>query len=153
MIDRDDVEPTDTDAGYNPNPQVAPGASTAVGHGTGNSIPLSIFPITVDKFCICFAGLPGRGKTYLSRRLGRYLSFFHAMPVQVFNDGDYEFCRRDNSSVCQQGKAVYDSVFTDMTKFLNENISAVAIFDSTSCHHKRRTELMNSVRDSAIDHN
>lgn len=74
---------------YNPIPQAAPGASAAVGHNIENSIPLSIFPIATDKFCICFCGLPGRGKTHISRRLAKYLSFFHAASVELFNVSEY----------------------------------------------------------------
>jgi len=59
------------DTSFNPIPQAAPGASAAIGHTVENSIPLSIFPIALDKFCICFVGLPGRGKTHISRRLAR----------------------------------------------------------------------------------
>ena len=44
---------------HNPLPQQAPGASAAIGHILGNSIPLSIFPISDDKLCFCFCGLPG----------------------------------------------------------------------------------------------
>lgn len=58
---------------YNPLPQNAPGAAAAVGHTLENSIPLSIFPIAADKLCICFCGLPGRGKTHIARRLARYV--------------------------------------------------------------------------------
>ena len=74
---------------YNPVPQTAPGASAAVGHDVENSIPLSIFPIAMDKYAICFCGLPGRGKTHISRRMARYLEFFHAAPVGVFNVSEY----------------------------------------------------------------
>ena len=52
-------------------PQTAPGAQAAVGHIVENSIPLSIFPIATDKFCFCFCGLPGRGKTHIANRLKR----------------------------------------------------------------------------------
>ena len=78
-----------TNSEYNPIPQAAPGASAAVGHNIENSIPLSIFPIATDKFCICFCGLPGRGKTHISRRLAKYLSFFHAVSVELFNVSEY----------------------------------------------------------------
>jgi hypothetical protein len=61
------------DAINNPIPQTAPGAHSAVGHTLDNSIPLSIFPIATDKFCFCFCGLPGRGKTHISRKLARYV--------------------------------------------------------------------------------
>jgi hypothetical protein len=74
---------------YNPIPQAAPGASAAVGHKIENSIPLSIFPIATDKFCICFCGLPGRGKTHISRRLAKYLTFFHAANVELYNVSQY----------------------------------------------------------------
>jgi hypothetical protein len=77
-----------TNSEYNPIPQ-APGASKAMGHNVENSIPLSIFPIATDKFCICFCGLPGRGKTHISRRLAKYLSFFHAVRVELFNVSEY----------------------------------------------------------------
>jgi hypothetical protein len=35
------------------------GSSAAIGHTLENSIPLSIFPVSPDKFCIAFCGLPG----------------------------------------------------------------------------------------------
>ena len=76
-----------TNSEYNPIPQAAPGASAH--HNIENSIPLSIFPIATDKFCICFCGLPGRGKTHISRRLAKYLSFFHAVSVELFNVSEY----------------------------------------------------------------
>ena len=59
------------------------------GHTVENSIPLSIFPIQADKICICFCGKPARGKTEIARKVARYLSFFHAMPVKLFNVGEY----------------------------------------------------------------
>ena len=78
---------------FNYLPQHAPGAATAKSgshsHNTDSSIPLSIFPISMDKFVICFAGLPGRGKTHTARRLARYLEFFHACPVKMFNFNEY----------------------------------------------------------------
>lgn len=70
-------------------PQIAPGSRAAIGHTVENSIPLSIFPIAMEKFIVCFVGLPGRGKTHISRRLARYLSFFHALPVELYNIGQY----------------------------------------------------------------
>ena len=72
------------DIDYNPAPQTAPGSMSAKkeGHNVDNSIPLSIFPIALDKYCIAFCGLPGRGKTHISRRLAKYLQFFNALSVE-----------------------------------------------------------------------
>jgi hypothetical protein len=142
-----DANSEDVESNYNPDPQAAPGASAAAGHSSDNSIPLSIFPITLDRYFVCFCGLPGRGKTQISRRLGRYLSFFHATPVQVFHDGDYEFNVRTNSKTNGgELQKVYDSVLGEIVRFLNDNSSAVAILDSTSCCHSRRMDLLNAVR-------
>jgi tRNA uridine 5-carbamoylmethylation protein Kti12 len=142
---------------YNPVPQAAPGASAAVGHTVENSIPLSIFPIATDKFCICFCGLPGRGKTHISRRLGRYLQFFHAVPVGIFNVSEYrrKYCgalkdaewfdptNQEAQTLRSQTNAI---VYADLIQFLNENANGVAILDSTNHSHERRNKLLKQVR-------
>eukprot|EP00308_Calcidiscus_leptoporus_P011290 CAMPEP_0119395008 /NCGR_PEP_ID=MMETSP1334-20130426/131720_1 /TAXON_ID=127549 /ORGANISM="Calcidiscus leptoporus, Strain RCC1130" /LENGTH=78 /DNA_ID=CAMNT_0007418413 /DNA_START=42 /DNA_END=275 /DNA_ORIENTATION=- len=38
---------------------------------------------------IVMVGLPARGKSYISRRLSQYLSFFYGVPCKVFNVGNY----------------------------------------------------------------
>jgi hypothetical protein len=145
---------------YNPEPQAAPGSSApTIGHSGDNSIPLSIFPIAVDKFCICFCGLPGRGKTHIARRLAKYLSFFHAMPVEMFNVDDYRrqkqlekglkvenisFDINDPEFVHLNDEA-RNAAVSSMTTFLNSNTSAVAIYDSTNYCHARRMYLADKV--------
>uniref|UniRef100_I2CQU3 6-phosphofructo-2-kinase / fructose-2,6-bisphosphatase n=1 Tax=Nannochloropsis gaditana (strain CCMP526) TaxID=1093141 RepID=I2CQU3_NANGC len=136
-------------------PQAAPGASAAVGHTIENSIPLSIFPIAADKFAICVCGLPGVGKTHIARRLGRYLSFFHAVPVQVFNASEYR--RRlvglwkdatcfnfQNAEAVKKLEEVHNAVIGDMVAFLDRNTTGVAIFDSGSSNatHAKRADVM-----------
>lgn len=37
-----------------------PGSAAAIGHKLENSIPLSIFPLQPDKFCIALCGIPGK---------------------------------------------------------------------------------------------
>lgn len=142
----------------NPDPQAAPGAAAAVGHiSIGNSIPLSIFPIATDKFCICFCGLPGRGKTHISRRLARYLSFFHAVPVELFNVSEY---RRNNCTAFKEaawfhpGNSVASierdnlnvMAINDMVTFLNSNSNGVGIFDATNATHQQRARIVAAVR-------
>lgn len=50
-----------------------------------------------DRFVVIMVGLPARGKTYLSRRLARYLDFFHGVKAKIINVGDYrrECCGSD----------------------------------------------------------
>jgi hypothetical protein len=68
------METTQTTAFDNPFPQTAPGARAAIGHVLDNSIPLSIFPLSSDKLCLCICGLPARGKTIVARRMARSYS-------------------------------------------------------------------------------
>jgi tRNA uridine 5-carbamoylmethylation protein Kti12 len=152
------VEDDEVMDNYNPVPQTTPGASAAVGHNLDNSIPLSIFPIAVDKFCICFCGLPGRGKTHVSRRLERYLKFFHAMPVEIFNVGEFrrktmaddctnsaEFFDPTNATAMERRNDAFECVTRQMVEFLTSNTSAVAIHDSTNFSHERRMRLLRAV--------
>eukprot|EP00597_Dinobryon_sp_UTEXLB2267_P015822 CAMPEP_0170115900 /NCGR_PEP_ID=MMETSP0020_2-20130122/11851_1 /TAXON_ID=98059 /ORGANISM="Dinobryon sp., Strain UTEXLB2267" /LENGTH=558 /DNA_ID=CAMNT_0010343719 /DNA_START=58 /DNA_END=1734 /DNA_ORIENTATION=+ len=137
----------------NPLPQNAPGASAAVGHHLENSIPLSIFPIAADKLCICFCGLPGRGKTHISRRLGRYLSFFHAIPLQIYNVSEYrrrkygalkdaEWFDSNNVEARKAREECNQTAIKDMITFLAGQPNGIAILDSTNPTHERRTNLL-----------
>lgn len=142
---------------YNPEPQNAPGSSAAVGHGIDNSIPLSLFPVAVDKYVIAFCGLPGRGKTHISRRLAKYLSFFNALPVEVFNVTDYrrsvetEFRNADFfDPINLEAKALRTHfnalAIADIVTFLQKHTNGVAIMDATNTSHERRVNLINAVR-------
>ena len=134
--------------------QRAPGASAAVGHTIENSIPLSIFPIQMDKFCICICGLPGTGKTHIARRLDRYLSFFHAVPVAMYNASEYRRNKfglwRSNSyfdQTKQENSNMLDDVngmiLEEMKEFLNKTPNGIAILDSSSLllTHERRSKV------------
>ena len=60
-------------------------------------------------------GLPARGKTHISRRVARYLDFFHAQPVKLFDVASY---RRRTCG------ALKDAAWFD-----NSNAEAVALRD------------------------
>lgn len=122
-----------------------------------NSIPLSIFPISPNKFVFCFCGLPGRGKTHISRRLGRYLEFFHAVPVRIFNVAEYrqrmcgglkdaEWFDQSNEDALILRNQCNQAAIRDMVMFLSECDNGVAILDSTNPTHIRRVNLKTAVR-------
>jgi len=138
-------------------PQSAPGASAAVGHNIANSIPLSIFPIQPDKLCICFCGLPGRGKTHISRRLARYLSFFHALPTKVFNVCEYrrtlytgwkdaDWFDPNNSETHNLRNHCHSALLKDMREYLSSHSNAIVIMDGTNATHERRREVFNQMK-------
>lgn len=138
------------------------GAAAAVGHVLENSIPLSIFPIKQDKFCFCFCGLPGRGKTHISRRVAKYLSFFHAVPVAVFNVAEYrqrmcgglkdaEWFDPNNVEAKQMRDECNKAAINDMVTFLSEHNNGVAVIDSTNPTHERREYLRKMVRINCVN--
>ena len=144
----------------NPAPQTAPGSQSAKKeghHNCDNSIPLSIFPIALDKYAICFCGLPGRGKTHISRRLAKYLQFFNALSVEVFNVQEYrrkletEFRSSDffdpyNEEAIALRTHFNTLAIADMVTFLNSSSNCVAILDATNTSHQRRLNVVNMVR-------
>lgn len=132
------------------------GSSAAVGHVLENSIPLSIFPISPDKFVFCFCGLPGRGKTHIARRLARYLEFFHAVPVSIFNVAEYrrkmfgglkdaEWFDPHNQDAIESRNACNEEAISDMVDFLNSHTMGIAILDSTNPTHRRRAYVKRMV--------
>jgi predicted kinase len=142
---------------YNPIPQAAPGASAANLSVVDNSIPLSIFPIATDKFCICFCGLPGRGKTHISRRLAKYLSFFHAVNVELFNVSEYrrrvcgalkdaEWFNPENIEATQLRHECNKMAIDDMVSYLNSSSQGVVIFDATNHTIERRADLVEKIK-------
>ena len=62
---------------FNPKPQVRSAPQDAEVGTAG------------DKLVLVMVGLPARGKTYIARRVARYLQFFHGAPTKVFNVGNY----------------------------------------------------------------
>ena len=65
------------DEAYNPVPQGEKAPDTAE-QGTNG-----------DKIVLVMVGLPARGKTYIARKVARYLEFFYNAPTEVFNVGNY----------------------------------------------------------------
>ena len=72
------------------------------------------FSTKSDKIICVMVGLPARGKSYISRRLSQYLSFFYNVPCKMFNVGDY---RREKA-----GNGFQDAEF-----FNTNNATAMAL--------------------------
>jgi tRNA uridine 5-carbamoylmethylation protein Kti12 len=137
------------------------GTDAAVGHTLENSIPLSIFPVAIDKFCFVFCGLPGRGKTHIARRLARYLEFFHAIPVKVFDVSEYRrrmysglkdsaWFDSNNEEGVNIRKICNQAAISDIITFLDEHKNGIAILDSTNPTHARRLNFIQSVQHTGL---
>ena len=94
-------------------------------------------------------------------KLRRYLSFFHAVPVEIFSAADYR--RKEYGSL--QDADWFDPVNTeaqsirmlcntnalnDAINFLKSSINGVAILDSTNPTHERRKNIKNKLLQNKV---
>eukprot|EP01113_Clastostelium_recurvatum_P036685 TRINITY_DN5271_c0_g1_i2.p1 TRINITY_DN5271_c0_g1~~TRINITY_DN5271_c0_g1_i2.p1 ORF type:complete len:513 (-),score=139.61 TRINITY_DN5271_c0_g1_i2:35-1573(-) len=100
-----------------------------------------------DKIVLVMVGLPARGKTYVARKIARFLTWL-GIPTRVFNVGEY----RRNRLGAQQPHDFFDPGNTDGQKArlhmavaaLDDMISwmfkggRVSIYDATNSTHERR---------------
>uniref|UniRef100_T1JAT7 6-phosphofructo-2-kinase domain-containing protein n=1 Tax=Strigamia maritima TaxID=126957 RepID=T1JAT7_STRMM len=112
-----------------------------------------------DRYCeyvnlphvIVTVGLPARGKTYISKKLARYLNWIGINTQGVFNVGEYrrkateayknhDFFRPDNSeAMAIRNKCALDAL-EDVCKWLKES-GEVAVFDATNTTRERRKQI------------
>jgi len=108
-------------------------------------------------FCphvICMVGLPARGKTYIAKKLARYLNWV-GITTRVFNVGEYrrqattlyrnhDFFRPTNTEAMSLRVAVADAALEDTLAWLDEE-GEVAIFDATNTTRERRRKVFDTV--------
>uniref|UniRef100_A0A182YRN6 6-phosphofructo-2-kinase domain-containing protein n=1 Tax=Anopheles stephensi TaxID=30069 RepID=A0A182YRN6_ANOST len=96
---------------------------------------------------IAMVGLPARGKTYISKKLSRYLNWI-GINTKVFNLGEYrrhatdayrshEFFRPDNEEAMAIRQHCAELALEDVCNWL-ENGGEVAVFDATNSTRDRR---------------
>ncbi|CAF1229598.1 unnamed protein product [Rotaria sordida] len=101
---------------------------------------------------IMMVGLPARGKTYMARKLARYLHWI-GIKTKVFNVGDYrrdavkvytgnEFFNPDNTEAVAIRNLCAQNALEDMCNYL-QNQGEVAIFDATNTTRERRRTIYN----------
>jgi len=136
----------------NPKPQVLPEGE--------NATPLEVTGSTAtDKLVIIMVGLPATGKTHIAKRICRFLSFFHDIPAQIFNVGDYrrklcgaqlpaDFFDPKNANAKQQRSLACDAALQAMMEYLHQDGARVAAFDATNSTKERRQHIVRSLKDS-----
>ncbi|CAM4897563.1 unnamed protein product [Rotaria socialis] len=101
---------------------------------------------------IMMVGLPARGKTYMARKLARYLHWI-GVKTKLFNVGDYrrdavkgytdkDFFDPDNTEAVAIRNLCAQHVLEDMCNYL-QNEGEVAIFDATNTTRERRRTVYN----------
>lgn len=97
-------------------------------------------------------GLPARGKTYISKKLTRYLNWI-GVSTKVFNVGEYrrartdkyrnhEFFKADNTQAKELRSRVAMLAMEDAAKFLENGGGEVAVVDATNTSRSRREILV-----------
>jgi tRNA uridine 5-carbamoylmethylation protein Kti12 len=117
----------------------------------GSYIQDAIIGTNGDRYIIAMVGLPARGKTYISRKLARYLEFFHDAPTKVFNVGNYRrskfgpsqphsFFDPTNEEGMKLRNECAQAAMDDLKSWLTEgkDLGRVAIYDATNSTKKRR---------------
>lgn len=105
---------------------------------------------------IAMVGLPARGKTYISKKLSRYLNWI-GINTRVFNLGEYrrhatsaykshEFFRQDNAEAMAIRTQCAVEALEDVCQWL-ENGGEVAVFDATNSTLDRRKMIQEIVVD------
>ena len=100
---------------------------------------------------IVMVGLPARGKTYISKKLSRYLNWI-GITTRVFNLGEYrrklegydkpshEFFDHSNPEGVKIRRQVCDMALNDMFEWIDDN-GEIAVFDATNTTRERRKLL------------
>ncbi|KAJ0036349.1 hypothetical protein NQD34_005026 [Periophthalmus magnuspinnatus] len=117
---------------------------------------------SVPQFCnsptmIVMVGLPSRGKTYISKKLTRYLNWI-GVPTKVFNVGQYrrqavktyknfEFFKPDNEEAMRIRKACAAAALADVAAYFSKDQGQVAVFDATNTTRERRTIILNFAKE------
>ncbi len=130
----------------NPKPHVIPEGE--------NATPLEVVGATAsDKLIIIMVGLPGSGKTFVSKRICRYISFFQDIPSKIFNVGDYRremfgaqlpasFYDNDNADAKKMRDKVCDTAMDDMMNYMKDEGVRVAVYDATNSLKANRTKIL-----------
>ncbi|XP_019608042.2 6-phosphofructo-2-kinase/fructose-2,6-bisphosphatase 2 isoform X5 [Rhinolophus sinicus] len=109
---------------------------------------------------IVMIGLPARGKTYVSKKLTRYLNWI-GVPTKVFNLGvyrreavksykSYDFFRHDNKEAMKIRKQCAVVALEDVKAYLTEESGQIAVFDATNTTRERRDMILNFAKENSF---
>ncbi|XP_061470084.1 6-phosphofructo-2-kinase/fructose-2,6-bisphosphatase 1 isoform X2 [Rhineura floridana] len=121
-------------------------------------IPASVPQFTNSPTMVIMVGLPARGKTYISKKLTRYLNWI-GIPTKVFNVGqyrreavqtykNYEFFRPDNEEAMHIRRQCALAALRDVQIYLSMEEGQVAVFDATNTTQERRSLILQFAKEN-----
>ncbi|TRY59761.1 hypothetical protein DNTS_017293 [Danionella cerebrum] len=120
--------------------------------------PTSVPQFTNSPTMIVMVGLPARGKTYISKKLTRYLNWI-GVPTKAFNVGQYrrdavrsyqsyEFFRPDNEEAMNIRKTCALAALKDVCLYFTQAHGQVAVFDATNTTSERRQVIVSFAKEN-----
>ncbi|XP_054114402.1 6-phosphofructo-2-kinase/fructose-2,6-bisphosphatase 3 isoform X4 [Callithrix jacchus] len=114
--------------------------------------------LTNSPTVIVMVGLPARGKTYISKKLTRYLNWI-GVPTKVFNVGEYRreavkhyssysFFRPDNEEAMRVRKQCALAALRDVKSYLAKEGGQIAVFDATNTTRERRHMILHFAKEN-----
>ncbi|XP_020820673.1 6-phosphofructo-2-kinase/fructose-2,6-bisphosphatase 3 isoform X2 [Phascolarctos cinereus] len=114
--------------------------------------------LTNSPTVIVMVGLPARGKTYMSKKLTRYLNWI-GVPTKVFNVGEYRrevvkefssysFFHPDNEEAMKVRKQCALAALRDVQLYLKEEGGQIAVFDATNTTKERRDMVLDFAKEN-----
>uniref|UniRef100_A0A7N8XBE3 6-phosphofructo-2-kinase/fructose-2,6-bisphosphatase-like n=1 Tax=Mastacembelus armatus TaxID=205130 RepID=A0A7N8XBE3_9TELE len=121
-------------------------------------ITASVPQFTNSPTMIVMVGLPARGKTYISKKLTRYLNWI-GVTTKVFNVGQYrrdatrsynsyEFFRPDNIEAMNIRKACALAALKDVCDYFTRDQGQVVVFDATNTMPERRELILGFAKEN-----
>ncbi|XP_032432019.1 6-phosphofructo-2-kinase/fructose-2,6-bisphosphatase 2-like isoform X1 [Xiphophorus hellerii] len=116
--------------------------------------------MTNSPLLIVLVGLPARGKTYISKKLTRYLNWI-GVPTKVFNLGayrreavqsykSYDFFRHDNEEAMKIRTQCALVALQDVKTYLSKEGGQIAVFDATNTTRERRALILNFAQENSF---
>ncbi|XP_040391611.1 6-phosphofructo-2-kinase/fructose-2,6-bisphosphatase 2 isoform X2 [Cygnus olor] len=105
---------------------------------------------------IVMIGLPARGKTYVSKKLTRYLNWIGVPTRGVYRREavksykSYDFFRHDNKEAMEIRKRCALVALEDVKAYLLEECGQIAVFDATNTTRERRDLILNFAKENAF---
>lgn len=126
-----------------------------------NPVLLDSMPSSHDRLVIVMVGLPGRGKTFIARRIVNYLSFFHGITCKNVNVADRlrecDATAAENAETWDpenaEGRSVLHAArqqaLADVATFIGsgEEFSKVCIVDGLNVTVERRSSILEALKD------
>lgn len=117
------------------------------------------FAAADQKMALVMVGLPARGKSYIARKLARYLRW-RGQETRVFNVGaarretvgsqvSHDFFDPDNPEGRKERMRLAEVVLKDMLRWLSQS-GQVAIYDATNSTRERRAWIRDSCRAQGV---